>query len=159
MDHYTNNIFYPKFLNHNFDTSGKWISLDIFIQSEHAMTSWLPALSSEWGRLAQGNNSGVESTDTIKFISFDQVPPTKQVTYASFACNHYPLKTEQWHICIVAGGDKLTYEFDFSSPAADMVETKILLTVLSQIQNMGLVSVIWILKIYFFISSCFTQSS
>ena len=83
-------------------------------------------MSNEWGRLAQGNYNGVESTDTIDFIPFQQVPTDKKVTYASFACDHRPLKSEPWRVRIVVGGDKLPYESDSGSPAADMLETKIL---------------------------------
>lgn len=37
-----------------------------------------------------------------------------------------PLKDEMWRICIVVGGDKLDYEFESRSPAANMLETKLL---------------------------------
>ena len=30
---------------------------------------WLRSLSNEWGMLSQGNHSGAEVTDTIKFIN------------------------------------------------------------------------------------------
>ena len=48
------------------------------------------------------------------------------MTYASFACNHCLLKAEPWRVRIVIGGDKLPYDSDSGSPAADMLETKIL---------------------------------
>ena len=86
----------PIFLaNHIFDENGKKQTLDNLLKGNHGKTRWAPALSNEWGRLAQGNDLGVESTDTIDFISFDQVPQNKKVTYASFACDHRPLKDEE----------------------------------------------------------------
>ena len=97
------------------------------MSGEHGKDRWSPALSNEWGRLAQGNYNGVESTDTIDFIPFQQVPTDKKVTYASFACDHRPLKSEPWRVRIVVGGDKLPYHEDANSLAADLLERKILL--------------------------------
>ena len=86
--------------------------------------------------MAQDNVNGVESTDIIDFIPFSQVPANKKVTYASFACDHRPLKTEPWRVRIIVGGDKLLYESDAGSPAANMLETKILLnSVISDAKN------------------------
>ena len=61
-----------------------------------AHNKWILALSNEWGRLAQGNNAGVQSTDTVEFVALSEVPTTAAVTYDSFACDHRPLKTEEW---------------------------------------------------------------
>ena len=119
----TANMFHA---NHIFDDNGSKQSLDKLLQGKHGPTRWLPALSNKWGRLAQSNDLGVESTDTIDFIDFNQIPTNKKVTYASFACDHRPLKDEKWRICIVVGGDKLTYDADSGSPAANMLETKLL---------------------------------
>ena len=41
-------------------------------------------------------------------------------------CNYKPLKTEQWRVRLVVGGDKLDYDNDTGSPATDLLETKIL---------------------------------
>ena len=91
-----------------------------------AHNKWIPALSNEWGRLAQGNDAGVQSTDTVEFVARSEVPATAAVIYTSFACNHRPLKIEEWRVCLVVGGDKLFYHGDTSSPATNMIETKIL---------------------------------
>ena len=76
--------------------------------------------------MAQGNAAGVESTDTIEFIFNHMVPDNKKLTYASFACDHCPLKEEKWRIRCVVGGEKLPYDADSGSPAANMLETKLL---------------------------------
>ena len=68
----------------------------------------------------------MERTDTIDFILFNQVPKDKKVTYASFACDHLPLKDEKWRIQCVVVGDKLPYDTESGSPAANMLETKLL---------------------------------
>ena len=80
-----------------------------------------------FGRLAQGNDAGVVCTDTIEFISKRDLPPTSKVTYASFVCDIKPHKKETHRVRLVVGGDRLTYDDDAGSPAASLIETKILL--------------------------------
>ena len=80
--------------NHIYDDNGRRLSIDALLKGEHGETRWNPALSNEWGRLAQGNYNGVKSTDTIDFIPFTLVPKDKKTTYASFVCDHRPLKDE-----------------------------------------------------------------
>ena len=70
---------------------------------------WNKSLSNEWGRLAQGNDNGVRSTDTINFIHKNEVPPDRDVTYATFVLDHKPLKTEEHRVRITVGGNRLTY--------------------------------------------------
>ena len=76
--------------------------------------------------MAQGNIHNVLATDTIEFISLNDLPPNAVVTYASFVCDYKPLKSEPWRVRIVVGGDRLTYAKDAGSPTTDMLETKIL---------------------------------
>ena len=114
-------------LNHIYNDQGKKQSIDALINGPDAKPKWLPALSNEWGRLAQGNDAGVEATDTIQFVAFSDVPLDKKVTYASFVCSYRPLKKEKWRIRLVVGGDKLEYSQDSGSPATDLTETKLLL--------------------------------
>ena len=65
------------------------------------------SLSNEFGRLVQGRNCRVTATDTIYFITKDEVPKDKKVTYGNFICDHRPLKTEEWIVRLTVGGDKL----------------------------------------------------
>ena len=115
--------------NHIFNAAGKKLSIDALINGEDGHKKWQPALSNEWGRLAQGNDAGVKHTDTIQFIPKNEVPMENTVTYASFVCNHRPLKDEKWRIRLVVGGDRLEYYSDSGSPATDLTETKLLLIV------------------------------
>ena len=117
---------YPK-VNHIYNDQGKWQTLDTLRRSKHNEVEER-ALSNRWGHLAQGNEHGIQATDTIKFIKNTTVPPNRDITYyASFVCDHRPLKSEPWRVQIVVGGDKLTYSNDTGSPAASLLETKILL--------------------------------
>ena len=87
---------------------------------------WTRSLSNEWGRLAQGNKYGVTGTDTIECIAQQDVPTDKRVTYATYVVDYRPLKDEKYRVCITVGGDRLVYLEDSGSPAANLVETKIL---------------------------------
>jgi hypothetical protein len=89
---------------------------------------WNNGLCNEYGRLAQGfHNNTVLGTDTIDFIHPHEVPPNKKVTYGNFICNHRPLKTEPYRVRLTVGGDKLPYDDDAGSPAASLLETKLIL--------------------------------
>ena len=55
---------------------------------ESTKNIWNKALSNEWGRLSQGNDHGVATTDTIEFIDPSQVPTGRKVTYIRCVCNH-----------------------------------------------------------------------
>ena len=77
--------------------------------------------------MAQGNINGVRNTDTIKFIYRSKVPYDREVTYAIFVLDVRPLNDEQILVCITVGGERQTYPDDAGSPAANMMETKILI--------------------------------
>ena len=56
---------------------------------------WNQSLSNEWVRLTQGNDNGVQHTDTIDFIHKHEVSTERDVTYATFVLDHIPLKDEE----------------------------------------------------------------
>ena len=78
------------------------------------------------GRLAQGNKYGVRSMDTTDFIDHHEVPSDRQVTYVTYVIDHRPLKEEKFRVRIPVEGDRLKYLGDTGSPAANLLETKIL---------------------------------
>ena len=69
---------------------------------------------------------GIRGTSTIQFIHRRQVPKDRDVTYATFVCDHKPLKEEKHRVRITVGGDRITCPDDMGSPTANMLETKIL---------------------------------
>ena len=79
------------------------------------------------GRLAQGNSLGIKGTDTIECIHQHQVPKDSSVTHASCSCDCRPLKQESHIVRITVGEDKLPCDQDAVAPAANLLETKILL--------------------------------
>ena len=76
------------------------------------------------GKLVQGNNTGVRSTDTIDFI-YSKVPERRNVTYATYVLDHRPLKTELYIVRITVDGDRLTIMEDSGSPSAKLLETNV----------------------------------
>ena len=42
-------------------------------------------------------------------------------------CDYRPLKSEKYRVRLTVGGDKFTCEFDVASPAASVLETKLIL--------------------------------
>jgi hypothetical protein len=111
---------------HVYNAQGKKETVDSLIHGSEGAT-WRRSLSNELGRLAQGNDYNVKATDTINFIPQSEVPQGRDVTYANFVCDYRPLKSEKYRIRLVVGGDKLTYDDDSGSPAASLLETKLLL--------------------------------
>ena len=111
-----NNIYRP---------DGKKETIDLVLQGRNRQI-WLQSLSNEWGRLAQGNNNKVMATNTIDFIHKDKFLQNQDITYATFVLDYRPLKTEPHRVRITVDGDKLTYNADAGAPAANMLETKIL---------------------------------
>ena len=89
---------HTSFASHIFNAQGNKQTLDNLINGKEGSTKWIQALSNEWGRLATGNDLGIESTDTIEFVPYEAVPKNKKVTYATFACDYRPLKDEKWRI-------------------------------------------------------------
>jgi hypothetical protein len=89
--------------------------------------AWTKSLPNEFGQLAQGNNHSIVGTDTIDFIKRHEVPTDKKVTYGNFICDYCPLKSEPYRVRLTVGGDKLPYDDDAGSPAASLLEMKLLL--------------------------------
>ena len=117
-------LFQPV-VHHIYRPDGKKETIDTLLQGSDRKI-WTQSLSNEWGRLAQGNDNGVVSTDTIDFIHKEEVPDGRDVTYATFVLDYRPLKSEPHRVRITVGGDKLSYTADAGSPAANMLETKVL---------------------------------
>jgi hypothetical protein len=113
-------------VNHIFQENGKKETIDRLLNSINKHI-WMRSLSNEWGRLAQGNKYGVIGIDTIEFISQHDVPKDKRVTYATYVVDYRPLKDEKYRVRITVGGDRLVYLEDSGSPAANLIETHILI--------------------------------
>jgi hypothetical protein len=112
--------------HHIFDSNGKKETIDTLLAGKDSDV-WDRALSNEFGRLAQGIDDRVVATDTIDFIHKSAVPAHKIVTYGNCVCDYRPLKSEPYRVRLTVGGDKLPYDDDSGSPAASLLETKLII--------------------------------
>ena len=83
-------------------------------------------MSYELGRLTQGNDAGVKFNDRFDFIHQRDVQNDRKVTYVNFVWDYRPLKSDQYRILFVVGEEKLYHTLDAGSPAASMLENKLL---------------------------------
>ena len=79
-------------LNHIFNEVGEKESLDSLLNGD-MVTIWGNSLSNELGRLAQGIRD-ITGNDVIDFITKDEVPSHKKVTYT----NRYNLRQKSCKI-------------------------------------------------------------
>jgi hypothetical protein len=85
-------------LIHNKDT-GEWLTYCQLIRNPKHKATWSHLAAKEFGRLANGLGGCSKGTNTIVFITKDQVPVErrKDVTYGSYNCDYYkPIKEEKW---------------------------------------------------------------
>jgi hypothetical protein len=90
---------------------------------------WGKAFGKEIGRLAQGLPGVVDGTDTLDFITKNEVPRDrfKDCTYARIVCNERPEKSDPNRCRITVGGDKINYPGDCGTPTAALLTVKLLL--------------------------------
>ena len=73
----------------------------------------------------------------MKFIHKSEISSSTPGTYSNFVCDHRPLKSEPWGVQLVVGDDKLPYLDDPGLPAANLLETKLLLNSVISYATMG----------------------
>ena len=116
----------PNASNHIYTDNGLKLTLDKLLQLNQKR--WQLALSNDLVVLHRETNTiYLSQKNVMKFINKSENPSSTPVTYANFVCDHRPLKSEPWRIRLVVGGDKVIYFDDQGSPAANLLETKLLL--------------------------------
>ena len=111
---------------HLYNKLGKKETINSLLAGPHSAT-WWTALANELGRLTKGVHGCVRATNTICFILRSDIPADRKITYANFICDHRPHKSEPYRIRLTVGDDRLDCPEDTSSPAASLLETKLLL--------------------------------
>ena len=86
---------------------------------------WQQSVSNEVVRLAGGVRQ-VSENSVVEFIQKNSVPSTKKATHANMVCDVQPKKDNVNRARLITGGNKLDYYEDASSPAASLIETKLL---------------------------------
>jgi hypothetical protein len=86
-------------------------------------------MSKELHRLAQGKAGITKGTNTVFFMSHNEIraiPSDRTVTYARVVIDHRPQKEDLNRVCITVGGNLINYPFELTTRTADMVSSKIL---------------------------------
>jgi hypothetical protein len=109
--------------------TGEWLTYCQLISGPKHKVTWFHSAANKFGRLANGVEGRIKGTNTIIFITKDQIPAArrKDVIYGSYKCNYKPNKEEKWRTQLTAGGDKINYPDNCGTPTADMLLLKILL--------------------------------
>jgi hypothetical protein len=90
---------------------------------------WVPAMSKELHRLAQGKPGVMKATNTIIFLSCDEIrhiPKDRTFTYARIIIDHWPQKEDPNRIRITIGGNLINYPFELTTHTTDMISSKLL---------------------------------
>jgi hypothetical protein len=89
---------------------------------------WEEASCEEWARLAQGlptpNIPVTEGTNTIFFITYENVPLGCIATYTRVVVADKPHKANPIRVRITVGGDRITYTDEVSTKTADLATAK-----------------------------------
>jgi hypothetical protein len=121
MNHYANAVVDP--------TTGKILSYDDLLKDPTTRDTWSNAMTKELARLAQGLDGITEGTNTIFYMSHDEIrniPKDRTVTYARTVVDYRPQKTDPNRVRITVGGNLITYPGEVTTRTAEMVTNKIL---------------------------------
>lgn len=66
----------------------------------------------------------IEETETIKFISRDEILKNKKPTYVKINCDFHPQKEDPYWVRITVGGNLVTYTGDKTTPASNITIIK-----------------------------------
>ena len=96
------------------------------IKRPETRETWFKSLANEIGRLAQGIRD-IKGMDTIFFIPKYEIPKErlKEVTYARIIVDYKPHKLEKNRLRIIAGGDRISCDYDTSAPTWDLTTIKL----------------------------------
>ena len=97
--------------------------------SKHPKTKdvWSKAMTKELGRLAQGIDGVTEGTDTVHYMTPEdirQITAGRTVTYARIVVDFRPQKADPNRGRITVGGNLITYPGEVTTRTADMTTSK-----------------------------------
>ena len=145
----------PKLL-HLYNKLGKKETIDSLLAGPHSAT-WWTALANELGGLTNGVHVCVCATNTIRFILRSDIPSDRKITYSNFICDYRPHKSETYRIHLTVGGYCLDCPDNTYSPAASLLETKLLLNSTISDAHLGARFMTMDLK-YFFLATPMARS-
>jgi hypothetical protein len=95
--------------------TGKSLKHSKLITLLHYKIRWMRSTASEIGRLEQGIKCGVKGTNTIKFISREDIPVGRKATYGSFVVDIKTHREETECTRLTVGGDQVECPGDADS--------------------------------------------
>jgi hypothetical protein len=122
-------IWLCKMANSVLGKQGELLEYPHLIANPKTRATWTHSYGNKLGWLAQGMPSSVTGIDTIFFNAKDKDPRAraKDVTYGLLTCLIRPEKTnEPNRTRLVAGGDRVHYQFDAGTPTANLLTVKLL---------------------------------
>ena len=90
---------------------------------------WVPAMSKELHRLAQGKEGVTIGTNTVFYLKHDEIrliPKDRTVTYSQIVINHRPQKDGPNRVQITVGGNLINYPYKLTTRTADIVSAEIM---------------------------------
>ena len=106
------------------DKEGKVLTYSQLLADPVLKDIWERGMCKELGRLAQGFED-TEGTNTIKFITKDQVPKGRDITYFSIVCAYKPHKEDKARVRLCVGGGRLSYDGETCTKTADLTTVKL----------------------------------
>ena len=110
--------------------NGELLEYRHLIANPKTRATWTHSCGNKLGQLAQGMPGQATGTDTIFFIPRHMVPKerTRDVTYGLITCLIRPEKIDEPNRTrLVAGGDRVHYPFDASTPTSELLTVKLLI--------------------------------
>ena len=100
--------------------------IDLIKHPKHKQV-WLKSTANKLGNLAQCVGGRVKGTDTIQFVSRNQVPNGRKITYAWIVCLIHHKKTKNpYQTWITISRERLEYSGETAAPTADVTTSKVL---------------------------------
>lgn len=111
------------------DINGDLLEYRHLIKRPEYKEEWSKEYGNEVGHLAQSMPGQVKGTDTIFFIHERDVPEERRrdTTYVQVVCDVHPHKENPNRVRITAGGDRINYTWEYSTPTANLTTVKLLL--------------------------------
>jgi Reverse transcriptase (RNA-dependent DNA polymerase) len=86
---------------------------------------WIEGMEDEWGRLIEGNEHMETGTKTLRFINRDEIPDGYIPTYWRIVVAYRPEKEKPYRVRVTVGGDRVIFNGEVSTKAADLATVKI----------------------------------
>jgi hypothetical protein len=105
------------------------MSYDDLVRDPATKKLWSGAMTKELARLAQGIDGLTTGTNTVFYMSHDEIkniPTDRTVTYARIVVDYRPQKTDPNRVRITVGGNLISYPGEVTTRTADMITSKIL---------------------------------